>query len=119
MSERRYLLYIRDIIESIEAIMSYTRGITYQGFSTDRMRYSAVIREFEIIGEAIGKLPEQHKNEYPHIPWRDIKDFRNMLIHEYFGVDLEIVWNVVLIDLPDLHTAVKAIEVKILNGNEH
>jgi len=59
-----------------------------------------VIREFEIVGEAVGKLPEDLKGQFPGVPWREIKDFRNILIHEYFGVDLRIVWNTIHQDLP-------------------
>ena len=84
-------LYVRDIKAAIEAIFSYIRGITFDDFKFDRMRYSAVIREFELIGEAVGNLADNVKENYPHIAWQDIKDFRNLLIHEYFGVDLEIV----------------------------
>lgn len=73
------------------------------------MRYSAVIREFEIIGEAVGKLSEELKSRYPEIPWQDVKDFRNLLAHEYFGVDLEIVWNTIRDDLPQLLDAVQNI----------
>ena len=71
------------------------------------MRYSAVIREFEIIGEAVSKLPEHIKTGNPDIHWQDIKDFRNILVHEYFGVDLEIVWNVVKDDLLILYETLK------------
>ena len=69
--------------------------------------------EFEIIGEAVGKLSEQLKGEYPEIPWQDIKDFRNLLAHEYFGVDLEIVWNTIHNDLPILLDAVQKIVERI------
>jgi len=110
MSDRPPLLYCQDILESGQAILSYVRGITFDAFVQDRMRYSAVIREFEIIGEAVGKLPMVLKDEYPDIPWQDIKDFRNLLAHEYFGVDLEIVWNTVQNDLPILLDAVQKIE---------
>ena len=71
------------------------------------MRYSAVIREFEIIGEAVAKLPEEVKQKYTAVAWRDIKDFRNLLIHEYFGVDLEIVWNTANQELPVLVSTVR------------
>ena len=67
------------------------------------------MREFEIIGEAIGKLPEPLKKQHPEIYWQDIKDFRNLLIHEYFGVDLEIVWNTLKQDLPSLINVVSKI----------
>lgn len=100
MSERNFDLYLTDILESGLAIHSYVQGIEFKGFTDDRMRYSAVIREFEIIGEAVGKLPEDIKAKHPNVPWREIKDFRNMLIHEYFGVDLRIVWNAIHQDLP-------------------
>ena len=109
MSERPQLLYCQDIIESGTAIQSYVQGMTCDTFVQDRMRYSAVIREFEIIGEAVGKLSAALKDGYPDIPWQDIKDFRNLLAHEYFGVDLEIVWNTIHNDLPMLMDAVQMI----------
>jgi uncharacterized protein with HEPN domain len=113
MSERPQLLYCQDILDSGAAILSYVKGVTYDEFVLDRMRYSAVIREFEIIGEAVGKLSEELKGEYPEIPWQDVKDFRNLLAHEYFGVDLEIVWNTIRDDLPMLLDAVQSIVRRI------
>jgi len=109
MSKRNPLLYINDIIESAEAILSFTDSVEFDVFVGDRMRSSAVIREFEVIGEAVSKIPEDIKSNYPDIRWQEMKDFRNLLIHEYFGVDLEIVWNVVREDLPDLYRAIKQI----------
>ena len=110
MSRRSDRLYCRDILESGAAIRSYVEGIDFDAFVKDRMRYSAVIREFEIIGEAVGKLASELKRAYPDAPWQDIKDFRNLLAHEYFGVDLEIVWNTVQGDLPILMEVVQKIE---------
>ena len=66
------------------------------------MTSSASIRELEIIGEAVGKISVELKNEYPELDWRDIKDLRNLLIHEYFGIDLEIIWNIIIKDIPTL-----------------
>ena len=109
MSKRSPLLYILDILESAEAIISYTDRIEFSDFVNDRMPYSAVIREFEIIGEAVSKLPDDLKTDNPGVNWQDIKDFRNLLAHEYFGVDLEIIWNVVKQDLPDLYDTIKRI----------
>jgi len=106
MSERSQRLYCQDILEAGAAIQSYIEEISYEIFIQDRMRSSAVIREFEIIGEAVGKLPETLKQKYSEIPWQEIKDFRNLLAHEYFGVDLEIVWNTIHTDLPLLLNAV-------------
>ena len=110
MSERSDRLYCQDILESGAAIQNYVEGIDFVTFGRDRMRYSAVIREFEIIGEAVGKLSAELKRAYPDIPWQDIKDFRNLLAHEYFGVDLEIVWNTIRSDLPVVIAAVQNME---------
>lgn len=102
MSERDSRLFLIDILDSGNAILEYLQGMTLLDFSHDRKTCSAVIREFEIIGEAVGKLPDKLKQSRPDIKWQDIKDFRNLLIHEYFGVDFEIIWNIVQDDLPDL-----------------
>lgn len=107
MSERTPQLFLQDILDSGESIQTYVQGVTFEQFERERMRYSAVIREFEIIGEAVGKLPEVMKDRFPDVPWQDIKDFRNLLTHEYFGIDLQIVWNTVQSDLPQLLAAVK------------
>lgn len=107
MPERDARLYMNDIMESAQAIQEYVKGFTLEGFIHDRKTYSAVIREFEIIGEAVGKLPDEIKQQHPKVPWQDIKDFRNILTHEYFGIDLEIVWQVIHDELPLLFDAVK------------
>ena len=109
MSERDPRLYCEDILESGNAILGFVKGLSFDDFCDDRKTYSAVIREFEIIGEAVGKLPESLRKRRPDIEWQDIKDFRNLLSHEYFGVDLEIVWKIIQDDLPALMDAVKEI----------
>lgn len=118
MSERSFELYLADILDSGEAILDYVAGVEFEGFATDRMRCAATIREFEIIGEAVGKLPESLKEAFPEVPWREIKDFRNLLVHEYFGVDQEIVWNTIKQELPGLLRAVKAIQVAAVPKRE-
>ncbi|MCK4357384.1 MAG: DUF86 domain-containing protein [Candidatus Cloacimonetes bacterium] len=102
-------LYLEDIIASIEAIKIYTKDINYKEFVKDRKTYSATIRELEIVGEAVSNISENIKNKAPEIHWRDIKDLRNLLIHEYFGVDLEILWDIVNNDIPIIHKAIKTI----------
>ncbi len=87
-------LYIQDILESIKAIEEYIENIDYNQFIENRMIYSATIRELEIIGEATGKISQETKEKYPNIDYRTIKDFRNVLAHEYFGVDMQIVWQI-------------------------
>ena len=82
-------LYVEDIIDSLNAIESYLHTLdSYDDFIENRMVYSATIRELEIIGEAAGKISQSLKEKYPKIDYRTIKDFRNVLAHEYFGVDM-------------------------------
>jgi uncharacterized protein with HEPN domain len=109
MSERDSRLYLSDILDSGAAIQEFVKGLSFEEFCNDRKTYSAVIREFEIIGEAVGKVTDELQREYPDVEWQDIKDFRNLLIHEYFGVDLEIVWKIIQDDLPVLMDAVREI----------
>lgn len=79
MSNRPWQGYLDDILDAAEAISSYTAGISFTSFCNERMRQSAVIREFLIIGKAIGKLPDTIKAQEQQIPWQDIRDFRNLL----------------------------------------
>ena len=109
MSKRDLRLYCADILDSGSAIIVFVNGLSFEQFCNDRKTYSAVIREFEIIGEAVGKLPEALKGRRPDVEWQDIKDFRNLLTHEYFGVDLEIVWKIIEDDLPVLMEAIREI----------
>lgn len=112
MPERDFHLYLADIFDSGIAIIEFVKGLSFEEFCNDRKTYSAVIREFEIIGEAAGKLPDKLKIDYPDVEWQDIKDFRNLLTHEYFGIDLEIVWRIIQDDLPVLIDTVKKITEK-------
>jgi len=109
MSKKDLRLYLSDILDSGNAIQEFVKGLSFEEFSKDRKTYSAVIREFEVIGEAVGKCFEELKQKHPDIEWQDMKDFRNLLIHEYFGVDLEIVWRTVQDDLPVLMDAINKI----------
>jgi uncharacterized protein with HEPN domain len=101
MSEQRSdQLYFDDIIDSIQAIESYVESMDYDHFIHDRKTYAATIRELEIIGEAAAKVSDGIKRRYPEIPWQQIKAFRNKIVHEYFGIDFEIVWDIVKNELP-------------------
>jgi uncharacterized protein with HEPN domain len=109
MSERDMRLYYLDILDAGGAILEFVKDLSFEGFCNDRKTYSAVIREFEVIGEAVGKISEEIKQSHNNIEWQDIKDFRNLLIHEYFGVDLEIVWKSIQDDLPALMDVIRRI----------
>lgn len=108
--ESVYLKHIRDAIERIE---SYTVG-GRKAFFQDTMVQDAVIRNLEVIGEAVKNLSSDFRRRHPKIPWRSITALRNVLIHEYFGVDLKIVWRVVTRRLPMLKHAME----RLLRGSE-
>ncbi len=109
MSKRDLRLFLDDMEESCEAILNYVDGMGFDTFVKDRKTYSAVIREFEIIGEAAKHLPENFFGDRG-VNLRDMVDFRNLLIHEYFGIDYEIVWNTIREDLLPLYRAI--LEIK-------
>lgn len=99
---RGYLLYLEDILTSTNKITKYVGDASYQDLLLDEMRLEAIVRNFEIIGEAASKVPQDIRDKYPFIEWRKIADFRNVLAHEYFGIDYEIMWNIIIDKLPVL-----------------
>ena len=94
MSKREPKLLVEDIIESGNKILSYTKDLSFDEFTSDSKTIDAVIRNFEIIGEAANRLPEEFKDKYPQIDWHKIRGFRNRIVHDYFGIDYEIVWEI-------------------------
>ena len=98
-------LYLDDILEAIQQIRSYVQGYNEQTFASDRKTQDAVVRNLEIIGEATRNLPEEIKRAAPEIDWRKIAGLRNILIHEYFGISLPILWDIVQNKLAPLETA--------------
>lgn len=102
---RDYRLYLDDILDAINQINEYVAGYDKESFSKDRKTIDAVIRNLEIIGEAAGHLPEEIRNLTPHIEWRKIVGLRNILIHEYFGINVHIVWDVIANKLDPLKVA--------------
>ena len=98
----KYKIYLRNIDTSIESIEKFIQGMTFDQFLNDDKTSSAVIRKFEIIGEASKSIPEELKKKYPQIPWKDIAGMRDKLIHAYSRVDLSLVWKTILKRLPEL-----------------
>jgi uncharacterized protein with HEPN domain len=102
MPRRRWDLRIRDILLSIDRILEYTKNLDFDTFRSDTKTIDAVVRNFEIIGEAAAHLPEDLISDYPEIPWQDMRDMRNVLAHEYFGINEKIVWKTIQNDLSPL-----------------
>ena len=107
MSDERTILdYLEDISGAILDISLFVHDMSAEAFMADKKAVNAVVRSLEVIGEATGKIPKDIRMRYPDVPWEEIFGMRNRLIHEYFGVDLDIVWQTIQEDLAPLETAI-------------
>lgn len=102
MSRRDLKLLLEDMLESANKIRKYTAGVTYQEFVNDDKTIDAVIRNFEIIGEAANRVDPDFRTKNSSIEWRRIRGFRNRIVHDYFGIDYRIVWSIVEDDIDEL-----------------
>jgi len=109
MSKRKPDVYLQDILESIEHIQRFLDGVSEDEFYKNVEKQDAVLRRLEIIGEAVKHLPEEIREVHPDIPWRQIAGMRDIIIHEYFGVTLNMVWIVATDDILDLKAKVEEI----------
>ncbi len=100
-------VYLEDILEAIRKIREFTGGMSVAALSNDAKTLDAVVRNLEVIGEAVKRLPEDARSRKPHIEWRKIAGLRDILIHEYFGINVEVVWDVVQHKLSGLEEAAK------------
>lgn len=113
MPTREWMFRILDIVEAIERIETYTNKMDYAQFLDDRMVQDAVIRNLEIIGEAASHVPEEVRKQHSMVPWSEMKVLRNIVAHEYFRVDEEVIWTTIQADL----MPVKTYLVKLLNAS--
>jgi len=109
MSKRKPDVYLQDILESIGHIQRFLDGVSEEDFFENTEKQDAVLRRLEIIGEAVKHLPDEIRKNHPDVPWRQIAGMRDIIIHEYFGVTLEMVWIVATEDILDLKDKVEEI----------
>ena len=97
---RVYLDYLQDMRDNARKAIDFSAGLNFQDFSRDEKTIYAVIRAVEVVGEAAANIPEDIRSQYAEIPWREIKGMRNKLVHQYFGINMEVVWQTIQEDLP-------------------
>jgi uncharacterized protein with HEPN domain len=106
---REFIDYIEDIFDAVVKIEMFIENQSYDDFATDDKTQFAVIRAFEIIGEASKKVPDHIRQEFEFVPWKIMAGMRDKLIHDYFGVDIEVVWNTATIDIKSIKPAIQEI----------
>jgi len=106
---RDWRFRVRDILSSAEAIVEYTDGMTYDQFLADRKTLDAVVRNLMMMGESVRWLPQQIQDQHREVPWRGLRGVRNVVVHEYFGVDPRILWETCRRDLPPLVPRLEAV----------
>jgi len=109
MSKRNLKIILKDIVNEINKIEEFTKDVNYRNFVQDDMRYYAVIRCLEVIGEAVRQLPEEFKKTHSEIEWHKIVDLRNILIHQYFGIEPKIIWDVIKNKVPALKNFIEKV----------
>ena len=112
------ITFIEHILECIKLIEEYLKDKSREDFLTSVQLQDSVIRRIEIIGEAVKNIPNDVKDKYPDIPWKKIAGMRDILIHEYFGIDLELTWEVIIKDIPHLKKKMLEIREELKNGNK-
>ena len=107
--KRSYSLYINDILEAMNSINNFIDEMEYKDFEKDDKTISAVIRKFEIIGEATKHIPNKLRNQYPLIPWKEMAGMRDKLIHFYFGADCNLIWKTIKNRIPKIKSLIEKI----------
>lgn len=115
--QRTHKAYLKDILEAIRKIEKYTENLSYEDFLKDELIQDGVVKNLGNIGEAVKKIPEDIKNKEPEIEWKKIAGLRDILTHEYFGINFEIVWDVTKNKLPDLKKIIQALLSEMNNDN--
>ena len=106
-------MYLEDILDSMDAIVSFVEGMSYEDFKGDRRTYDAVIRNLEIMGEAVKNLPDDLREEHDDVPWNKVTGMRDKVIHAYFGVSHEIIWTTIKTNFPGFRLSIEGILLEL------
>ncbi len=106
---RDYRVFLDDILEATTKVLDYTAGLSYERFVTDRKTVEAVVWNLQIIGEATKHIPEEVRSRYRDVPWREMAGLRDIIVHQYFGLKLDVIWKVIRDDLPRVEALVRGI----------
>ncbi|GAB3734435.1 HepT-like ribonuclease domain-containing protein [Spirosoma lituiforme] len=109
MSKRSAYILLTDMMEAIDAIKEYTAGLDYESFLKNRMARDAVVRNVQVLGEAANRVPKPFRDQHTTIEWMRIIRTRHILVHDYFGLDYEIMWRIITVHLPPLQQAINSI----------
>ncbi len=102
-------LFLKDILGSINNIESFSKGLDKSGLKNSQLKQSAIVRQLEIIGEAVKNIPSSFREKHPAVPWKDIAGTRDVIIHGYFEVDLDAIWRTIKEDIPELKSQISFI----------
>ena len=116
MNPKNDLAFLEHILDSIHAIHEFSQDMSHDELTSNRLKQSAIVREIEIIGEAVKSISKTLKDKHPEIAWKDIAGTRDKMIHHYFGVDLDIVWDIIKKDLPALEKRIMKIRETVSLG---
>lgn len=111
--KRGYKDYIVDVVDAIDKIERFTENMEFNDFESDDKTLLAVVKSLEIIGEAVKKIPENVRKIYPEIPWSKIAGMRDKLVHEYFGINIKVVWRTIKEDIPSIKPTMKEMLEKL------
>ncbi|MFP4168285.1 MAG: DUF86 domain-containing protein [Desulfonatronovibrionaceae bacterium] len=117
MSTRKWQFRLRDMLESSRKIQSYIHGLSFDDFCDDEKTMDAVIRQLTVIGEASAHIPQEVAAAHPEIPWDVIRGMRNVIVHEYFGVNIRIVWTTANKNIPELHNQLEKLVQTLAKKN--
>ncbi len=109
--------FLQDILDAINDLESFTKDIDLNAFQNNKEKILAIVKLLEILGEAVQQIPEDLRKQYSHIPWGSIAGMRNTLVHQYWGIDVEVVWTTVQEDIPPLKLVIQQILKEISSSN--